>query len=66
VVAGLWNVADRTTAVLMKNFYDELDTGKSPVAALREAKLEMMELGGANGKPYYWAAFQAFTKALYQ
>ena len=66
VVAGLWDVDDRATTLLMKDFYDELSSGLSPVSALRRAKLNLMARGGINRKPRYWAAFETFTKALYQ
>ncbi|HEV2446910.1 MAG TPA: CHAT domain-containing protein, partial [Candidatus Sulfopaludibacter sp.] len=66
VVAGLWDVDDRATAGFMTNFYDALSTGASPPAALRRAKLNLIALGRANRKPLYWAAFETFTKALYQ
>jgi CHAT domain-containing protein len=66
VVAGLWDVDDRATTSLMKNFYDQLALGLSPASALRRAKLELMASGGPYRKPRYWAAFETFTKALYQ
>jgi CHAT domain-containing protein len=66
VVAGLWDVDDRATTSLMKNFYDQLAAGLSPASALRRAKLELMASGGPYRKPRYWAAFETFTKALYQ
>jgi CHAT domain-containing protein len=66
VVAGLWDVDDRATTSLMKGFYDQLAAGLSPVSALRQAKLDLMASGGAYRKPRYWAAFETFTKALYQ
>jgi CHAT domain-containing protein/Tfp pilus assembly protein PilF len=64
VVAGLWEVDDRATASLMKDFYDELSSGLAPVSALRRAKLELMASGGAYRKPRYWAAFETFTRAI--
>jgi CHAT domain-containing protein len=66
VVAGLWDVDDRATAILMKNFYDELSSGLSPARALRRAKLKLMAPEGAYRKPRYWAAFETFTSALYR
>jgi CHAT domain-containing protein/tetratricopeptide (TPR) repeat protein len=66
VVAGLWDVDDRATAELMKDFYDELGAGPAPVSALRRAKLRLIASGGAYRKPRYWAAFETFTRAIYQ
>jgi len=65
VVAGLWDVDDRATAELMKDFYDELGSGPAPVNALRRAKLRLLASGGAYRKPRYWAAFETFTRAIY-
>jgi CHAT domain-containing protein len=60
VVAGLWDVDDRSTAELMGKMYGALASGTSPGTALRDAKLEMIKAGGALSKPYYWAPFQLF------
>ena len=65
VVAGLWDVDDRATAELMKDFYDELGSGPAPVNALRRAKLRLLASGGAYRKPRFWAAFETFTRAIY-
>jgi len=65
VVAGLWDVDDRATATLMKDFYDGLASGLPPVSALRRAKLNLINSSGAYRKPRYWAAFETFTRALY-
>jgi CHAT domain-containing protein len=47
VIAGLWDVNDRSTAVLMGGLYAHIADG-SPVAdALREAKLAMLRGGGS-------------------
>jgi CHAT domain-containing protein/Tfp pilus assembly protein PilF len=59
VIAGLWDVDDRSTAALMEAFYAGLAKGAPPAAALREAKLKLIKQGFP--KPYYWAAFQLFT-----
>ncbi len=61
VVAGLWDVDDRSTATLMDRFYAGIAAGAPPARALREAKLALMKSGANYGKPYYWAAFQMFT-----
>ncbi|MHC9539719.1 MAG: tetratricopeptide repeat protein [Vulcanimicrobiota bacterium] len=54
IVASLWRVSDVSTAELMKNFYQELKTGKSEGQAMREAQLKTME---NYSHPYYWAPF---------
>ena len=63
VIAGLWDVDDRSTAALMGQVYEKLAEGASPGAALRSAKLEMIRSGTATAKPYYWAPFQLFVGA---
>jgi CHAT domain-containing protein len=60
VIAGLWDVDDRSTADLMGHVYSEIAAGSTPGAALRTAKLQMINSGGAASKPYYWAPFQIF------
>jgi CHAT domain-containing protein/Tfp pilus assembly protein PilF len=57
VVASLWKVDDQATAFLMADFYESmLQKGMSPAAALRSAKLKMMQDKRWNA-PYYWAGF---------
>ena len=57
VVASLWKVDDRTTAMLMADFYQSLlKQGMTPAAALRQAKLKMMR-EKQWAAPYYWAGF---------
>ena len=63
VIAGLWDVDDRSTAALMGQVYANLARGASPGEALRAAKLEMIRSGAATAKPYYWAPFQLFVGA---
>jgi CHAT domain-containing protein len=60
VVAGLWDVDDRSTAEMMGKMYAALASGTSPGTALRSVKLEMIKSGGPLAKPYYWAPFQLF------
>jgi CHAT domain-containing protein/tetratricopeptide (TPR) repeat protein len=61
VVAGLWDVDDRSTAELMDRFYGAIAKGERPAHALRQAKLSLVAQGGNAAKPYYWGAFQMFT-----
>jgi CHAT domain-containing protein/tetratricopeptide (TPR) repeat protein len=57
VVASLWKVDDRATAVLMAEFYKGmLQKGMTPSVALRSAKLKMMRDKHWSA-PYYWAGF---------
>jgi len=57
VVASLWKVNDQATASLMSDFYESmLRKGIPPVAALRAAKLKLMQDRRWNA-PYYWAGF---------
>jgi CHAT domain-containing protein len=60
VIAGLWEVTDASTAQLMDRFYDELDKGAGPDAALRAAKLSLLH-GSAFRNPFYWAPFQLYA-----
>jgi CHAT domain-containing protein len=65
VVAGLWDVDDRSTPQLMERMYRELRGGASPAEALHRAKLELADSKTSFSKPYYWAPFQLFTVSLY-
>ena len=62
VIAGLWDVSDRSTADLVTRLYAGLARGADPAAALRGAKLELIHAGGAYRKPYYWGPFELFTR----
>jgi CHAT domain-containing protein len=57
VVASLWEVDDRATAVFMKAFYEAMLASRhAPAAALREAQLALR--GWPRWRdPFYWAAF---------
>jgi CHAT domain-containing protein len=63
VVAGLWDVDDRSTADLMDRLYERITAGDAPARALREAKLALLARGGTVAKPYYWGPFEMFTVA---
>lgn len=64
VVAGLWDVDDRSTSMLMKGMYVSLKGGTRPGKALREAQLELIRTGGPYRKPYYWAPFEVFARTV--
>lgn len=61
VVAGLWDVDDRSTARLMDDMYRGIAAGDSPAHALRAAKLKLIKAGNQLARPYYWGPFQLFT-----
>ena len=61
VIAGLWDVDDRSTAELMDVLYGRLAAGDPAPRALREAKRSIMARGGNSARPYYWAPFQLYT-----
>ena len=61
VVAALWDVSDASTVQLMDKFYDELNKGASPGAALRNAKLLLLR-GKEFHNPFYWAPFQLYAR----
>jgi CHAT domain-containing protein len=61
VVAGLWDVDDQSTAVLMDTLYQGIARGEPAAAALRTAKLALIRRGGNVARPYYWGPFEVFT-----
>lgn len=54
IVASLWNVDDKSTAMLMQDFYRDL-ASMNKQEALRKAQLATRK---AFPHPFYWAAFQ--------
>jgi tetratricopeptide (TPR) repeat protein len=60
VIAALWEATDVPTEQLMSKFYDELDRGATPDAALRTAKLSLLRNGPFHN-PFYWAPFQLYA-----
>lgn len=58
VITTLWSIDDKNTSKLMQLFYQHLHAGATKDAALRQAKLDLMETGTHElAHPYYWAAF---------
>jgi CHAT domain-containing protein len=57
VVANLWSANDDFSRSLMKRFYTRLAAGQDTASALRQAKLEMIELFGNRATPNLWGGF---------
>jgi len=57
ILATLWSVEDKSTSILMKNFYENwLQKGMTKPAALRQAQLDLKAIPEYS-HPYYWAPF---------
>lgn len=61
-IGALWEVSDNSTPRLMNAFYQGLEEGQSPAAALRQAKLALLHSRDSFRKPFYWAPFQIYTR----
>lgn len=59
-IGALWEVNDASTPQLMDRFYSELQDGRHPDVALRDAKLALMHSSNILRKPFYWAPFQLY------
>ncbi|HEY7096772.1 MAG TPA: CHAT domain-containing protein [Terriglobales bacterium] len=60
VIAALWEATDASTLRLMDSFYDGLDDGETPQAALRAAKLSLIR-DSRFQNAFYWAPFQLYV-----
>jgi len=61
VIGALWEVSDESAPRMMSDLYQGLNTGLSPSAALRRAKLAMLRSKKEFRKPFYWAPLQVYT-----
>jgi CHAT domain-containing protein len=62
VIASLWQVEDKSTALLMRQLYEHLaKSGVDSARALQQSQLELRTLSVAGRRPYeqpfYWAGF---------
>ncbi len=63
-VTSLWETDDQSTRELMSEFYTDIRLRHKPYAqALHDAKLQIR---AKYNKPYYWAAFQLYSRSLSQ
>ena len=63
VIGSLWEVSDSAAPQIMDQMYSEIAAGRSPDAALRDAKLTMIDAKNVFRKPLYWATFQLYGGA---
>jgi CHAT domain-containing protein len=63
VVAGLWDVNDGSSRLLMDQLYAGIAAGQPPAEALRQAKLAMIQGDPRFRRPYFWAPFQVYVRS---
>lgn len=56
-LASLWNIGDRSTAILIGEFYRELTNHVTKAEALRRAQITLLKQYPNYSRPSYWAAF---------
>jgi CHAT domain-containing protein len=61
VIGALWQADDTSTPLLMDRLYAELQAGRAPDVALRNAKLSLIHSSSVYRKPFYWAPFQLYS-----
>ncbi|MFZ6011870.1 MAG: CHAT domain-containing protein, partial [Bacteroidota bacterium] len=58
IVTSLWQAQDKSTAAIMKYFYENLAAGADKASALRQAKLQyLQDADKVKAIPFYWAGF---------
>lgn len=62
-IASLWSVEDKSTSILVSEFYQQLKTGMSKAQALRAAQVKLIQakkdedINSEYDNPYYWSPF---------
>ena len=64
VIAGLWDVSDESTPMLMDQLYAGISMDQDPAEALRAAKLVLIHSGKPYSLPYYWGPFQLYRREV--
>ncbi len=62
VIGALWEVSDDSTPRLMDSLYKDMQNGRAPSVALRNAKLSLLHSQSRYSLPFYWASFQIYTR----
>jgi CHAT domain-containing protein len=63
-IGTLWSINDKTTATLMKNFYQALPNSTTKAQALQSAQVAALrgtDSSSAERTPYYWAGFSLIS-----
>ncbi len=64
LVMSLWEINDRTGAIIMGRFYNNLVHGMTIDEALQQAKINYLENAGPlKSHPYFWAGYQMMGNA---
>jgi CHAT domain-containing protein len=63
-VASLWVANDQSTAGLMVDFYRNLRKGMPKDAALKSARMNMLNQSPAAGHPFFWAGFRVYGNVM--
>jgi CHAT domain-containing protein/Tfp pilus assembly protein PilF len=63
VLATLWQVSDSSTAVLMREFYEQLLTNKRDASVALQLAQDHVRKQPRWSDPYYWAGFQLVSMA---
>ena len=64
VIAGLWDVNDGSSRLLMDQLYAGIAAGQPPAIALHNAKLALLGGDPRFRKPYFWGPFQAYVRSV--
>ncbi|MEL6131754.1 MAG: CHAT domain-containing protein, partial [Bacteroidota bacterium] len=57
LLTTLWSVSDEGSALMMRHFYEKMKKGKTKSAAIREAKLQLIEERSEFAAPFYWSGY---------
>ena len=58
IISSLWSINDRSTSLIMADFYKNLKDKKQKDQALRKAKINYIQsMGHVEAHPFYWASF---------
>ncbi|MEL7532705.1 MAG: CHAT domain-containing protein, partial [Bacteroidota bacterium] len=57
ILMSLWTADDKSSTLIMQDFFGRLKSGDKIAEAIRAAKLELMSTQLLQSHPYYWAGF---------